>query len=91
MREPIGLLDRTGVEIREGDVVEFCVTYDDADMPCYDTEHGTVMVDTVVAIGGEWCFVESEAGGVSFAWRHSKHCEVIGNIHDPAQPAQEDN
>jgi hypothetical protein len=77
MKEEIGLRDRDGIEIREGDTVRFTVSYDWEEIPTYDGEGGTVMTDTVRIIDGHAYFCCPDTGGASFAWRHNEHCEVI--------------
>jgi len=86
-REPIGLRDRDGREICEGDIVEFTVEYGFGrnPAPSYDTESGTRMVDTVKLVEGVPCFWDEDLNTGSLANRHAKHCRVIGNIHDAAK------
>ena len=81
-REQIGLKDRDGQDILEGDIVEFAVEYDWHERPTYDSPTATRMVDTVKIIDGVAYFVDVDVGSGGFAWRHAEHCRVIGNIHD---------
>jgi uncharacterized phage protein (TIGR01671 family) len=83
-REKIGLKDRDGLEIVEGDIVEYRVDYDFSypTKATYDTPAGTRMVDTVKIIDGKACFWDEDIQCGAFAWRHHAHCRVIGNIHD---------
>jgi uncharacterized phage protein (TIGR01671 family) len=81
-RELIGLKDRDGRDIREGDIVEFSVEYDELERPTYDSPNATRMVDTVKVIDGIAYFVDEDDQGGGFASRHAEHCRVIGNIHD---------
>ena len=84
MKEPINLKDRNGKEIHEGDIVRFVVSYDFNDPPraTYDTEDGTKCVDIVRIFGENAVFCCPDTGGAAFAWRHNKHCEVVGSIYD---------
>jgi uncharacterized phage protein (TIGR01671 family) len=83
-RKPIGLKDRDGKEIREGDIVEYRVDYDCIYpyRPTYDTPEGTRMVDTVKVINGKAYFWDEDIQSGAFAWRHNKYCRIIGSIHD---------
>ncbi|MES2625917.1 MAG: YopX family protein [Pseudomonadota bacterium] len=76
-----GLLDKAGVEIYEGDIVKFVVDYsfDEPPEPAYDTEYGTTCIDVVRLHEGAFYFFSPDGSG-SLAFRHSAHCEVIGNI-----------
>jgi len=82
MRERIGLKDRNGCEIREGDIVEFHVEYDWIERPTFDTPTATRMVDTVKILDGIAYFWDEDISSGAYAWRHAEHCRVIGNIHD---------
>ena len=83
-REKIGLNDREGRAICEGDIVEFVVNYDygNPPQPTYDTAEGTKMNDTVKVIDGVAYFWNDDVQNASFAWRHHAHCRVTGSIHD---------
>ena len=81
-REPIGLKDRDGRHIIEGDIVEYSVEYDYLGRPAYNSSAATRMVDTVKVIDGVAYFMDEDIGGGGYAWRHAPHCRVIGNIHD---------
>ena len=83
MREHIGYNDRNGKPIREGDIVEFTVTYDCKENPTYDSEDGTLMVDTVVENKGQYYFRNNDlGGGSSFPWRHNEYCTITGSIYE---------
>jgi uncharacterized phage protein (TIGR01671 family) len=82
MRERIGLKDRDGQDICEGDIVEFTVEYDGFEQPTYDSPDATRMVDTVKVIDGIAYFWDEDVNSGGYAWRHAGHCRVIGNIHD---------
>jgi uncharacterized phage protein (TIGR01671 family) len=82
MKEEIGLKDKEGTPIREGDIVEF---FFDADYGHGDEESGFArMVDTVEKHGEMWYFMDHDIGCGAFAYRHNDHCRVIGNIHETA-------
>jgi uncharacterized phage protein (TIGR01671 family) len=84
MREQINLQDKNGMEIREGDIVRFYCgerIFGDPSTLGYDHENATEMIDVVKKMGDEYYFV-CDLGLASFAWRHNKHCEVIGNVYD---------
>jgi hypothetical protein len=79
-KEPIGLKDRDGREILEGDLVEFSVDYDLYENPTYDK--GTKMRDLVIIQGGVAYFYCAEVARGSFAWRHNEHCRVVGSKYE---------
>lgn len=79
----IGLNDKDGTPIREGDLVEFwfCCFNGPSDEP---KEGFTRMVDEVKIIDGNAYFVDHDVQGGAFAWRYNHVCKVIGNINDLA-------
>ena len=79
MRELIGLNDKDGTPIREGDIVEF---FFDEFRGYGDGASGfTRMIDVVEKHDDEWLFVSQAIGRGAYAWRHNRHCRIIGNIH----------
>lgn len=92
MKELIGLKDREGTEIKEGDIVEFFVafSFDVPPTPEYsnqlskgdDPDYYTRMLDVVEKIDGEWVFTLNEINSSTHASRHNEHCIIRGNIHD---------
>lgn len=76
----IGLRDKHKREIRVGDVVRFyydCILgYSDVPDESY-----TEIIDVVCEHHGEYMFL-CDIGGMSYAWRHNKECEIIGNVYE---------
>ena len=74
--EYIGLEDRDGTRIYVGDTVEF---HFDADLGWSDVAHPdyTPMTDKVVKEDGKYFFLDPDGFGMSYAWRHNKHCLVV--------------
>lgn len=84
MKEEIGLKDRDGSPIREGDIVEYVIAYDYSHppVPTYDSPTGTRRVEIVRLMDGEYYFCNDTFGSSAYASEHNEQCKIMGNIHD---------
>ena len=78
-RELIGLRDREGSDIREGDIVEFYYDWKKGSSPVNKNGKYSKMIDVVVIFEGDPAFF-CNLGIGAHAWRYNDVCKVIGNI-----------